>query len=63
MNVGKDSALRDGDAGQDLVQLLVVADAQLDVAWNDAALLVVPGGVAGQLQDLSGEIPDVNNEE
>ena len=59
MNVGKDSALSDGDTGQDLVQLLVVADAQLDVAWNDAGLVVVPGGVAGQLQDLGGEVPDI----
>ena len=63
VNVGKDAALSDGDAGQDLAQLLVVADGQLDVAWNDARLVVVPGGVAGQLQDLGGEVPDEYEEE
>jgi hypothetical protein len=59
VNLGKNSTLRDGDAGQELVQLLVVADGQLKMAGDDARLLVVPGSVAGQLQDLGGEIPDV----
>ena len=38
------------------IELLVVADGQLDVAGDDARLLVVAGGVAGQLEDLGGEV-------
>jgi len=58
VDVGKNAALSDGDAGGELVQLLVVADCQLDVAWVDARLLVVPGSVSGQLQNLGGQVPD-----
>lgn len=39
-----------------LVQLLIVADGQLEMARNDTSLLVVTGGVAGQLENLSGEV-------
>ena len=62
----------DGDAGQQLVELLVIADGELNidnkygkkalnipylkVAGDDPGLLVVPGGVAGELEDLGGEI-------
>ena len=35
MDVGEDASLRDGDSAEELVQLLVVADGELDVhdAW------------------------------
>lgn len=56
MDVGQDTSLSDGDSAEQLVQLLVVAHSQLQVTGDDAGLLVVPGGVAGQLQDLSGEV-------
>lgn len=39
-----------------LVQLLVVPDGQLQVSGNDTRLLVVPGGVTGQLEDLGREV-------
>lgn len=42
----------DGDAAQQLAQLLVVAHGQLDVAGHNAGLFVVAGGVACQLQNL-----------
>jgi hypothetical protein len=42
----------DGDAGEQLAELLVVADGEEQVARHDAGLLVVLRGVAGQLQDL-----------
>jgi hypothetical protein len=42
----------DGDAGEQLSELLVVADGEQQVARHDAGLLVVLGRVAGQLQDL-----------
>ncbi len=58
VNVGKYSTLRDGDAGQQLVELLVVADGQLEMTGRDARLAVVLRGVAGQLQDLGGEVPE-----
>jgi len=56
VNVGEDAAVGDGDAGQQLAELLVVADGQEHVARDDARLLVVPGRVAGELQHLGGEV-------
>ena len=56
MDVGEDTAGRDGDAAEELVELFVVADGELDVARDDAGLLVVAGGVTGELEDLSGEV-------
>ena len=56
MDVGEDTTLGDGHSGQELVQLLVVADGQLEMAWVDARLLVVTSGVAGQLEHFSGEV-------
>ncbi|XP_041820398.1 uncharacterized protein LOC121626103 [Chelmon rostratus] len=55
LDVGKDTTLSDGHSTQQLVQLLVVADRQLQVTRDDPGLLVVAGGVPGQLQDLSGQ--------
>jgi len=56
MDVGKNTSRRDGDAAEQLVQLLVVLDGKGDVAGHDASLLVVTGGVASKLQDLSAEV-------
>ena len=56
LDVGEDTALSDGDSGEQLVQLLVVPDGQLEVAGDDPGLLVVAGSVASQLEDLSGEV-------
>ena len=39
-----------------LVQLLVVPDGQLQVSGNDTRLLVVTGGVTGQLENLGREV-------
>jgi hypothetical protein len=39
----------DGDAGQQLVELLVVADGKENVARDDARLLVVLGHVLAEL--------------
>ena len=51
--VGQNTSLGDGDTGEQLVQLLVVPDGELEVTGDDPGLLVVPGGVTGQLEDLS----------
>lgn len=56
LDVGQDTTLGDGDARQELVQLFVVADGQLQVTGDDAGLLVVAGGVTGQLEDFSGQV-------
>lgn len=56
MDVGQDTALGDGDVAEQLVQLLVVADGKLEMARDDTGLLVVTGGVAGQLEDLSSQV-------
>jgi len=48
--------LGDGDVSEELVQLLIVADGELEMTWNDTGLLVVTGGVSSQLEDFSGEV-------
>ena len=62
MDVREDTAGSDGDAAQELVELLVVADGELDVARDDALLLVVAGCVASELEDLSGEVLEDSSE-
>jgi hypothetical protein len=56
VNVGEDTTLGDGDVSKKLVQLLVVPDGELEMAGDDTGLLVVAGGVASQLEDLSREV-------
>ena len=56
LDVGQDTTLSDGDFAQQLVELLVVADCQLQVTRDDAGLLVIPGRVARQLQDLGCQV-------
>ena len=56
MDVGEDSARGDGDSAQKLVELLVVLNGKGDVTRDDPGLLVVPGGVSGELEDLSAEV-------
>ena len=56
MDVWEDTTAGDGHTTEELGELLVVADRELDVAWADAGLLVVAGGVASELKGLSGEV-------
>jgi len=56
LDVRKNTALRDGDSLQKLVQLLVIADGELQMARVDAGLLVVTGSIASQLQDLGRQV-------
>ena len=46
LDVGQNSTLGDGDSGQQFVQLLIVADGELEMPGDDPGLLVVSGGVA-----------------
>lgn len=56
MDVGQDTTLCDGDVSQQLVQLLIVADGQLQMPGNDTGLLVVASSVASQLENLSSQV-------
>lgn len=56
MDVGEDTTSSDRGVAEELVQLVVVADSQLDVTGNNAGLLVVLSGVASEFEDLSGEV-------
>lgn len=56
MDVGDDTTGRDAHVVQELVQLLIIADGQLDVAGNDADLLVVTGGIASELKNFSCQV-------
>jgi hypothetical protein len=56
VDVGQNTSLGDGDRAEQLVQLLVVAGSQLDVAGHDARALGVAGGVASELQELGAQV-------
>eukprot|EP00613_Pedinella_sp_CCMP2098_P013331 CAMPEP_0171764376 /NCGR_PEP_ID=MMETSP0991-20121206/49947_1 /TAXON_ID=483369 /ORGANISM="non described non described, Strain CCMP2098" /LENGTH=76 /DNA_ID=CAMNT_0012368483 /DNA_START=62 /DNA_END=288 /DNA_ORIENTATION=+ len=56
VDVGEHTAGSDGHRAQELVEFLVVAHSELDVARDDAGLLVVASGVAGELKDLGAEV-------
>ena len=53
---GSTPPYRDGDAAEELVELLVVANCKLDAAGNDAGLLVVAGSIAGELENLGSAV-------
>jgi len=56
VDVGEDTTGGDGDISKKLVELLVVLDGEGDVTGDDTALLVVAGGVTGELEDLGTEV-------
>lgn len=56
VNVGQNTTLGDGDVTEQLVQLLIVADGELQVTGDDTGLLVVTSGVASQLENLSCKV-------
>ena len=56
MDVRENTTGRDGDGAQKLGEFLIVADGQLDVARDDAGLLVVTRGVASEFENFSGEV-------
>ena len=56
LDVRQHTTLGDGHTGQELVQLLVVADGQLEMTGDDPRLLVVTGSVSCELENLSGQV-------
>lgn len=62
MNVWKNTTLGDCDVSEKLVQLLVVADGELQVTWDDTGLLVVTSSVTSQLEDFSSQVLENGSE-
>merc|ERR550514_2244600 len=56
VDVGENTTGSDGGILEKSGELLVVSDGQLDVSWDDSGLLVVLGGVTGELENLGGEV-------
>lgn len=56
VDVGQDTTLSDCDVSEKLVQFLIVADGELEMTGNDTGLLVITGGVTGQLKDFRCEV-------
>ena len=44
MDVGHDTASRDGGLANVLIELFIILDGQLQMTWDNAVLLVVLGG-------------------
>lgn len=62
VNVWKNTTLGDCDVTKELVQLLVVADGELKVTWDDTGLLVVTSSVTSQLEDFSSQVLENSSE-
>jgi hypothetical protein len=62
VDVGENTTLGDGDVSEELVQLLVVADGELQVTGDDTGLLVVTSGVTGQLEDFGSQVLEDGSE-
>lgn len=62
MDVGENTTLSNGDVAEQLVQLLIVSDGELQMSGNNTTLLVVSGGVTGQLENLDGEVLEDGSE-
>lgn len=56
MNVGQDTTLCNCDVSEKLVQFFIVSDGELEMARNDAGLLVITGSVTSQLEDFGREV-------
>ena len=56
VNVWQDTTLRNCNVPQKLVQLLIVADGELEMTRDDTGLLVVAGSVTSQLEDFGREV-------
>lgn len=55
-DVGEDTTLGDDDGSEEFVELFIVSDGELEMTGNDTGLLVVSGGITGQLEDFSSEV-------
>ena len=56
MDVGENTTAGNGSAAHESVELLIVADGELEVAGSDGLLLVLSSGVAGKLEDFARKV-------
>jgi len=56
VNVGQDTTLSDCDVAKQLVQLLIVADGELEMTGDDTGLLVVTSGIASKLKNFGRKV-------
>ena len=56
LDVRQDTTLGNGDAGEEFIQFLVITNGELQVPGDDAGLLIVPGGIAGQFENFRGQV-------
>ena len=56
MDVRDNTGGSDGDVGEELVELFVVADGEHDVAWGNAGLLVIAGSISGKFENFDGKV-------
>ena len=56
MDVREDTTGGDGNILHELGELLIVSDGELDVSWDNSALLGVLSGVTSELENLSSEV-------
>jgi len=56
VNVGQDTTLRDCDVSEKLVQFLIVADGELEMARDDTGLFVVASSVTSQFEDFGRKV-------
>jgi hypothetical protein len=62
VDVGKYTTLGDGNMSKKLVQLLIVANGELEMTRDDTRLLVVTSGVTSQFENFSGEVLENSGE-
>ena len=56
VNIWKDSWLNDSRVYHQLVELLIITDSELDVAWSNSLLFVLLTAVSSELKDFTGNI-------
>lgn len=56
VDIGQHATGGNGHASEQTVELLIIANRELDVTRNDTALLVVASGVARKLEDLRRQV-------
>jgi hypothetical protein len=62
VNVGQNTTLSDSDVPEKLVQLLIVADGELEVTRDDTGLLVVASSVASKLENFGSQVLENGSE-
>lgn len=56
VDIGQHTTLGDCDVAQELVQFLIIANSELEVARDDSSLLVVASGITGQFENLGSKV-------